>query len=193
MIYSGKVNEINQIIVSDPGYDKNVWCRYENDNLNAKDWNIKIQVKNYSENIDGYDIAGLDFQILLSLPSIQCDFTENGIRYPKSSEIEEYTIGTDTACVSFGINDIADKICSEADEWQPSTCLRTLADGEFGIVYEGKEANSDRVNFIAIAGFFDEDTGYSENDLVKYFEKNFAIDDLSPINSENEEITLGSM
>lgn len=193
MIYSGKVNEINQIIVSDPSYAKDVWCRYENNSLNAKDWNIKIQVKNYSEDIDGYDIAGLDFQILLSHPSVQCDFTENGFRYPKSSEVEEYTIGADTACVSLGINDFADQIRSEADEWQPSTCLRTLADGEFGLVYEGKEANSERVNFIAIAGFFDEDTGYSEEDLVNYFKKSFAIENLYPIASENEEMTLGSM
>ena len=193
MIYSGNVKEINQIIVSDPSYEKGVWCRYENDYLNEKDWNIKIQVKDYSENIEGIDIVGLDFRILLSHPSIRCDFTENGIRYPKSSEIEEYTIGADTACVSLGINDIADKIRSEVDEWQPSSCLKTLADGEFGIVYEGKEANSEQVSFIAIVGFFDEDTGYSEEDLVKYFKKNFMIENLSPVISDNEAITLSSM
>lgn len=193
MTYSGNINEINQIIVSDPSYEKGVWCRYENDNLNAKDWNIKIEVKDYNENIDGYDITGLDFQILLSHPSVRCDFTENGIRYPKSSEIKEYTIGADTACVSFGINDIADKIRSEVDEWQPSTCLKTLADGEFGVVYEGTRANSDKVHFIAIAGFFDKDTGYSEEGLVKYFEKNFTVENLSPVMSESEELTLGGM
>lgn len=193
MQYSGKISEVKQIIVSDPSYSKDVWCRYENDSLNAKDWDVKLKVLNSTENIEGYDITGLDFYILLSNPNIHCDFTEKGFLYPALSKIDEYTIGADTACISLGINDVADKIRSEIDEWQPSTCLKTLADGEFGVVYEGKEANSNQVNFIAIAGFFDEDTGYSAEDLIDYFKENFEITNLSPVISDSEGITLDSM
>lgn len=193
MTYSGNINEINQIIVSDPSYEKGVWCRYENENLSAKNWNFNIEISEYNERDEDLDLRGIEFTLLLSNPNIRCRLTDKGVGYPKSKIVDKFTIGMDTACVSLGINDVADKIRSEQDEWQPSTCLRTLTDGEFGTVFEGRNPNSDEVDFIAIMGYLDEDTGYSEEDLMKYFEKNFAVENLSPVMSENDEMTLGGM
>ncbi len=193
MQYSGKIDEIKQIIVSDPSYSKDVWCRYENDNLNAKDWNIKIQVSEYNETFDDMNVKGLDLFILMFHPNIHCDFTDKGFSHPATIKINEYTIGMDTACVSLGINDVADKIRSEIDEWKPVTCLKTLTDGEFGSVYEGKVPNSDQASLIVITGFLDEDTGYSEEYLIDYFKENFEVQNLSPIISNDEGMTFGSM
>lgn len=193
MTYSGNINKINQIIVSDPSYEKGVWCRYENENLSAKNWNFNIEISEYNERVEDLDLRGIEFTLLLSNPNIRCRLTDKGVGYPKSKIVDKFTIGMDTACVSLGINDVADKIRSEQEEWQPSTCLRTLTDGEFGTVFEGRNPNSDEVDFIAIMGYLDEDTGYSEEDLVKYFEKNFAVKNLSPVMSESEEMTLGGM
>lgn len=193
MTYSGNINKINQIIVSDPSYEKGVWCRYENENLSAKNWNFNIEISEYNERVEDLDLRGIEFTLLLSNPNIRCRLTDKGVGYPKSKIVDKFTIGMDTACVSLGINDVADKIRSEQEEWQPSTCLRTLTDGEFGTVFEGRNPNSGEVDFIAIMGYLDEDTGYSEEDLVKYFEKNFAVKNLSPVMSESEEMTLGGM
>lgn len=193
MTYSGNINEINQIIVSDPSYEKGVWCRYENENLSARNWNFNIEISEYNERVEDLDLRGIEFTLLLSNPNIRCRLTDKGVGYPKSKIVDKFTIGMDTACVSLGINDVADKIRSEQDEWQPSTCLRTLTDGEFGTVFEGRNPNSDEVDFIVIMGYLDEDTGYSEENLVKYFEKNFAVENLSPVMSENDEMTLDGM
>ena len=36
MKYKGKIEKIKHIVVSDPAYDKDVWCRYENNNIDNK-------------------------------------------------------------------------------------------------------------------------------------------------------------
>lgn len=186
MKYSGKIVDIKQIIVSDPSYAKNVWCRYENDNLNAQNWNVNIDISKYNERVDGYDLEGIEFTMLLSNPNVRCRLTDNGVAYPKSNIVDEYTIGMDTACVSLGINEFADKIRDEIDEWQPSTCLKTLTDGEFGTVFEGKNPNNLEVNFISITGYFDEDTGYSIDSVMDYLKESFQIESLS-LDMENSE------
>ncbi len=187
MRYSGKIDEIKQIIVSDPSYAKGVWCRYENDNLNAKSWNFNMEISKYNKRVDDLDLKGIEFTMLLSNPNIRCRLMDKGVGYPKSNIVNEFTIGMDTACVSLGINDVADKIRGEQDEWQPVTCLRTLTDGEFGTVFEGRNPNSNEVNFIVIMGYFDEDTGYSVESIIDYFKENFDIKSLTLDMSDNQE------
>ena len=54
MKYSGKIKELNHIVVSDPSYDKKVFCRYEYENINGKDWlvDLDINIRNvyYNQN-----------------------------------------------------------------------------------------------------------------------------------------------
>ena len=45
MNFTGMISKINHIIVSDPSYDKNVWCRYENDHFNENNWTADIQLQ----------------------------------------------------------------------------------------------------------------------------------------------------
>ena len=53
MNFTGMISKINHIIVSDPSYDKSVWCRYENDHFNANNWTADIQLQDVDETIEG--------------------------------------------------------------------------------------------------------------------------------------------
>lgn len=67
MNYTGMISKINHIIVSDPSYDKNVWCRYENDYFNANNWTADIQLQDVDETIEGYYITGTDIGICCTI------------------------------------------------------------------------------------------------------------------------------
>ena len=173
----GKIKELNQIIVSDPSYGKDVSCRYEKDNINGENWNVTIDIHNISEKIDGIQVNGIDFFILLSNPKQHCRLLEDGaFSYESNNKITEIDIRMDTACVAFGINNFADNIKEEIDEWQPEDSLKTLTDGLFGYVKEGKEDN--QTNFIFISGYLDEDTGYSIKDITEYITKQLEVKEL---------------
>lgn len=177
MKITGKIKELNKIIVSDPSYETKVTCRYENNELNAKNWNVTVEIHDVSEKIDGLQINGIDFFILLSNPKQHCQLKEDGsFSYESSNKIKEIDIGMDSACVAFGINTLADKIKSEKDIWQPEDSLKTLTDGLFGYVKEGKEDGN--VNFIYISGYLDEDTDYSIQDVINYITTQLEVKEL---------------
>lgn len=214
MKYEGKIKELNQIIVSDPSYHKDVWCRYENDAANMSNCNVEIDINEVEETIPAEEVAkemperlqnqvtkdleieGIEFQMLISDGVPFCNLTRNGFTHSHWVKINDFTIGMDTACVSLGINEVADRIRSEADTWQPSTCLHTLTDGEFGRVFEGTMPNSNSTCLIYISGYFDKDTEYSVEDILEYLRTNFSIDDLHQIVSEeqiNDELEIGGI
>lgn len=173
----GKIEELNQIIVSDPSYSKDVNCRYENTNINEKNWQTTIEINNVSEEIDGIQLNGIEFYILLNNPNQHCKLIEDGsFSYETRNKITEIDIRIDTACVSIGINNFADNIRKEVDEWQPDDALKTLSDGLFGSVKEGKE--NDKINFIWISGYFSDDTGYSIKDILDYITTQLQVKDL---------------
>lgn len=184
MIYSGKVN-IDQIIVSDPGYDKGVWCRYENDNLGAKNWDVDLIVDTYDEMVDGFNIKGIDIRMMLHDPILEPRMKEGSFSYPRGFNLTEYTIGMDTASMSIGTNETADKIRAEHDDWYPTTALKTLQDGCFGNLYEGSGPNGN-IGFIYLSGFLDEDTGYSIDDVITYLARNMHIQGLAPNITANQ-------
>ncbi len=167
MKFGGNIKELNQIIVSDPSYGDDVTCRYERKNINQKDMKINIEIHNYSEKIDGLQINGIEFYILIHKAEIPCMLKEDGsFSHYTSNKVTETDIGIDTACISFGINNFANDIRAAQKEWQPPLALKTLSDGLFGIVKEGKE--DDEIDFIFMSGFLDEDTGYSIEDVLDY-------------------------
>ena len=63
-IYRGKIKKINQIVISDPGYGNDVFCRYERKNLYEKDWTVNIQLTNVSKKYMGVHIKGISFLVL---------------------------------------------------------------------------------------------------------------------------------
>ncbi len=177
MKITGKIKKLNKIIVSDPSYGTKVACRYEKNDLNAKDWNVTIEIHDFSEEIDGEQRNGVDFFILLNNPTQHCQLLEDGsFSYGSSNKVKEIEIGMDSACVAFGINTLVDKIKSERNIWQPEDSLQTLTDGLFGYVKEGKE--DENINFIYISGYLEEDTGYSIQDVINYITTQLEVEEL---------------
>lgn len=113
MNFTGMISKINHIIVSDPSYDKNVWCRYENDHFNANNWTADIQLQDVDETIEGYYITGTDIGIMLHHPSVNARMEQDRIRFPSIYKLNKYTIGMDRACVSIGVNEKASEIANE--------------------------------------------------------------------------------
>lgn len=185
MEFRGKCNLIDKIVVSDPSYKDDVWCRYERNNINGKDWKVCGFVNDCTDEYEDLTVHGVDFVIALSSPDEHIEVHEDGsFAHNVNTKVSEFTIGMDTACVGFGVNKNADLIKSARDEWQPDCCLKTLTDGEFGTVFEG--SHNGEVKFIVLSGFLDEDTGYSVKDVFNYLvasldielERGFSIDEL---------------
>lgn len=174
MKFGGKIKELNQIIVSDPSYGKDTYCRYEKDNINSKNMDISIEIHDYSEKIEGLQINGIEFYILISRSKEPCQLFEDGsFTHYEKDKIKKTEIGIDTSCVALGINTFADNIRKAQRKWHPPVALETLSDGLFGTVIEGME--DEELDFIFISGFLDEDTQYSIDDVLNYISTHFEI------------------
>lgn len=213
MKYEGRISKLDRIIVSDPSYDKGVWCRYENDNANMSNCKVALNISEYHEVIPADEVArdlpegmrsqvtkdleleGIEFQLLISDSRLKCEIVKDGFNHPQWTTIQQFTIGMDSACVALGINEVADKIASERDSWQPSTALTTLTDGEFGTVCEGRTPNGNNTALIYITGSFDKDNGYTEEMLKSYLEAQLQIEDLHPVETEEqtEDLEIGGI
>lgn len=176
MKFKGKIKKLNHIVLSDPSYEKGIWCRYEKDNLNEKDWLVNIDIYTVETDIGDYKVKGTEFFLLLQKDKDDCELDDEGtLNYLKSIELKDFTIGVDTACVALGINDYAKEIINSKDEWQPSCAIRTGADGTFGEVSEGTK--NGELRFLLITGYFSEDI-CNENELFEYLKEQFEITDL---------------
>lgn len=172
MRYKGKIKELNHIVVSDPTYESDVWCRYEKNNLNEKNWGIDIDIYPVETPINNEISAkGTEFYLFLYKDKRICELKDNGtISYFKGIELKETDIGMDTACVAIGINDKAKEINASQVDWKPEFALNTLTDGIFGTVKEGI-AKGNQTVFIWISGYLDEDTGYTIDEIVDYLKE----------------------
>ena len=185
LFYKGSIEKINKVVVSDPSYKEGVWCRYESDKMESSgSWKVQLAINDVLENVDGFDIRGVDFTLLLSSNLVHeknCELSEDGqsFSHPKMLKIKEIEIGMDTACVALGINEFADEIKASIDEWKPGCALNTMTDGLFGSVCEG--SCSGKTHLLYISGYLDEDTGYSKEDIVNYLVTAFEIEDLELI------------
>lgn len=167
MKVEGKIKSLDKIIISDPMYNSDVDCRYEKNNLNLKNWNAYVEVNNCENEYAEMTLRGIELFVVLSNPNQKCELDHNAVlHYYSKNNVEEFTIGMDSACVAFGINDNADEIEDMQDIWQPPNSIKTLTDGWFGTVREGKE--NDKINFIFFDGYIYEDAGYSIQDIANY-------------------------
>lgn len=178
MRYNGKIKNLNHIVVSDPSYKKETWCRYEKDNLKEKDWIVNLDISHKTEKIEDFNINYMGFSMLIKKDNNVCDLTKEGISYLKGIKLQEYQISMDTACVALGINNKAKKIIDSQDEWQPNCSIKTGIDGFFGEVMEGKDSNNN-LCFIFISGDLDNDMGYDIDFLKEYLVNQFEIIDLT--------------
>ncbi len=177
MRYKGKIKELDHIVISDPTYEEDVWCRYERKDLNQENWLIDIDIKQVTEKYEDFTAKGTEFFLFLYKDKTWGELKENGtISYLKGINVEKTEIGMDTACVALGIDEKADEIIELQEEWQPECSLNTLTDGIFGTVREGKL--NDDIVFICISGYLDEDTGYSIEDIIDYLQYQLNITEL---------------
>lgn len=200
MFYNGQIEKINKVVVSDPSYKEGVWCRYESNQIDSGGpWRVQMAINEVSDHVDGFDIKGVEFALLLSsslLSKKPCELSKEGSSYlvpmtlHKMLKMKETEVGMDTACVALGVNEVADEIKASRDEWQPDCALKTLTDGMFGNVQEGSVNGS--ICLLYISGYLDEDTGYSVQDIVNYLSTNFKIKDLELVKEKpalEDEIT----
>lgn len=186
MKFSGKCVSIDRIVVSDPSYDENVWCRYENNDIKGKDWNVVGFINDVSENYEGISITGKEFTIALNSPSPFAKLTlkeDGSFAYWERVKLNKFTVGMDTACVGFGVNENADEIKARRDDYHPDNCLKTLTDGEFGEVFEG--VYNGEVQFVVISGYLDEDAGYSKQDILDYIGSALNVEFLRVLEKDN--------
>jgi len=176
MKFKGKIENINHIVISDPTYKEDVWCRYEKNNLKEKDWIVNLDIYPTETKIDNYYIKGTEFLLLIQKDEKDCSLDDDGtLSYLKNIELKDYTIGMDSACIALGINEQAKEIIDLQEEWQPSCAIRTGTDGTFGEVSEG--IKDGRLCFLLITGYFEEDF-INQNDLFEYLKSQFNIKDL---------------
>lgn len=180
----GLIENLNHIVISDPSYKKDVWCRYEKNDLSEKNWKVDLQIYPVKTKYKDYDIGGTEFYLLLQKDKRDCKIDEEGtIRYLSDIEIKDYTIGMDTACIALGINDSAKEIIDSREDWQPECAIRTGTDGTFGEVTEG--IKDGKLCFLLVTGYFDEDF-CNENNIFDYLKEHFEIKDLI---KENDALT----
>ncbi|MBQ2917085.1 MAG: hypothetical protein IJE59_02785 [Clostridia bacterium] len=191
----GIIKNFSQLVVSDPHYEKDVWCRYEKNIEKPETWNVEIIIKDVDEMQEykgqEYRVIGMDFTILIKRENVYCNLSDIGeFSYKKGTKLTETKIGIDTAQVCMGvnekateINEYAKKINKEKDlgtvfsDYNPSFAIETMSDGILGTVKEGTK--NGETSFIVITGFFDECASVnSVEELKNYIEKQLNIENL---------------
>lgn len=170
MELKGKIKSLKKLVVSDPYYDKNVFCRYQKNRLGSKEWDVEIMTYNDD---DGY---GINVHIILKRPNefFELSADKNSFRTYQRKR-KSYMIGMDTASIAIGANEFADMILESKDDWQPDCAICTTTDGIFGYVYEGI---ADReVKYIYIDGFIPNDAMLSHKDIFDYLISQLCIED----------------
>jgi len=170
--YKGIIKDFEKIVVSDPHYLQDVWCRYDKTFNQKEDWKVEFIIKEVDEmqEYKGHEfkVEGLDFCIIIRKENITCDLLDIGrYVYKKGTEIKKTEIGIDTAQVCMGVNEKAKEINDYATKmnkddtfenlftnYNPPFAIQTMSDGMLGSVQEGID-NGD-TSFICITGFFDE-------------------------------------
>lgn len=190
----GKIKKLEKIIISDPHYQSDVWCRYDKKLNKIEDWKVEFIIRNYEDNIkiesEDVKFTGIEYSILFKRPNVKCDLLDfEKICYEKGTELKKYEIGVDTAQIAFGVNDKADEISEfvkdiqsldigeRLDNYNPDFAISTASDGKFGKVQEGIKDNE--TQFIFFTGFFDEYANVETiEELKDYIETQFKIEDI---------------
>ncbi len=173
MRYKGIINNLTQLVVSDPHYEQDVWCRFEKKFEKSENWKVIFIIKEVDE-MQEYkgmklNIKGLDFSILIKREkSISNLLDIDKYIHAKGIKMNNTKIGIDTAQVCMGVNEKAAEINEFAkrindnknvdlilSEYNPPFAIQTMSDGELGTVTEGTTKNGE-TDFILISGFFDE-------------------------------------
>ena len=163
MRYEGKINNLKKIIVSDPHYLQDVWCRYEKNLNNIENWKVIMLIKEVDEMQEykgtKFNVKGLDFSILIKKEKCISNLLDIG-KYTcsKGITLKDTEIGIDTAQVCMGVNEKAIAINNYAKrinsnknvdnlltEYNPDFAIQTMSDGMLGTVTEGTRKRRNRI------------------------------------------------
>lgn len=197
MKYKGKINKLDKLILSDPHYKKDVWCRYQRDFEEKNNWNVSINLDevDYMEKYEGndYRIQGIEINVFMIIDKYNMlskfvNIGKDSIEYSKNMDMKSTTIGMDTAQVAIGANksaNVIEKFSKEKDsEWRPSFALPTGTDGTFGEVHEFYL--DDNLFAIHFDGWLSDDMGYSAEYIRKYLEDKLDVKELVQVKEEKK-------
>lgn len=193
----GKLKNIKKIVVSDPSYRSDVWCRFEKEIKEKQNYLIELGIYNETGEIDGYNYDGIKIKIVL-LNETFSFFSEESLlknqnnksnfNYNDSNSLlkkDDFEIGMNTAKISFGVNEKANKIIAHSYKEEKTEdllsnldlpfALNTGTDGYFGNVTMITAKKTDIPVKIEIDGYLSSDMGYSFEELKDYFIEQFQI------------------
>ena len=170
------IKKLDGIVISDPSYNKDVWCRYES-NIKDTNWNMVFNSKKEKDNEYGFE--SIDFNLSIGNPKVldKIEIENDSISYPASLKVKEFEIGMDTACFCCGS-------MKNYKLLEESMSISTGTDGMMGSVYEFKFPGQDNPVAIVFQGEIDADF-ISEEELFKSFCSGF---DANEINKNLDEI-----
>ncbi len=181
----GIIKNLSKLVVSDPHYLQDVWCRYEKDFSDKKDWIVEFLIREVDEmqeyKGEKFRVQGLDFSILIkNVDSLSKLVDISKYSYKVGTEFKKAEIGIDTAQVCMGTNKKAEEINAFAkqinkedsfenlfSQYNPSFAIQTMSDGKLGDVIEG--TINGKTDFILIDGFFDECADVTTVDELKEY------------------------
>ena len=155
MRYKGDIKNLDKIVVSDPHYMPDVWCRYDRNFEKMDNWKVIFLIKEVDEiqEYEGteFNVKGLDFSILIKRENSISNLLDIGkYVHAKGVTMNDTEIGINTAQVCIGVNEKAIEINNFAkrinnnmnidslfSEYNPPFAIQTMSDGILGTVTEG--------------------------------------------------------
>lgn len=154
---------LNGIIISDPSYSNDVWCRYES-NVVGKDWSMFFDSHTTADN-EFPEFSYIDFSLIIGNEEIASRIRkiDDRIVYPAKLEVNSFEIGMDTACFCCGAKD-------KVNHFGEMMAINTGTDGLLGDVYEFKL--NGKVEAIYFMGSIDA-SFIDERGLFQHFKSGF--------------------
>lgn len=155
--------DINHLTISDPSYEKGIWCRYEGHDLQMKKMKIFLRDEHVVDDEFEFDAK----EMIIKLYN---DQDRNNI-----SDHKEYEIGVDTA-----------KFMIETEHG--TSCINTMSDGYFGVVYEnyydGKLGN------IVVNLLLPDEKVMKEEEFITTISEAFRLPRLNIITLHDEDVNI---
>lgn len=162
------------ICVSDPSYDKDVWCRYS---LN-KDLSNFLVVFDHAQKEEEYEFKGKKNQYLADyytlvlavnenvLNSIKFNTGDGSISHPTKYSVKQVEIGIDTASIFIGTN-------KDFATWGNS--MDTGSDGMFGTLFQ---FTYERKKVAIVLQFYMDNTFNTSEDVLEYLKGNLYLEEV---------------
>lgn len=175
-------------------YTKKDKIRFEHKSKIKQNYDIKIDLKDVSDEHEGIAYSGIEIDIMLinrkyvdtTFPLLVIE--KDKVSYKKDLVLKkEYDIGIDSARIGYGVNGKAKildgsvynsySIDDLLDEYEPMYALKTGSDGYYGKAVLFKTIEDIPI-LLKTDGYITSDMGYTHEELKDYFIKQFEIKDV---------------